>query len=396
MEKLILRSRSLVNAVDTEFIRNPGNQIKWDWRLTGILGARGAGKTTLFLQKLKSSFDQETSVYVTLDDIYFTENSLIDFIESFRSLGGKHFFIDEVHKYAGWARELKNAYDYFPDIHIFFTGSSAIEISRQEVDLSRRAIIYELPGLSFREYLKVKASLNFSSVSLQEIVEQHSTLATDLSGEFRPLQHFREYLKYGYYPFFLEDENYYLDRLEKTVRLVVDADLNFIEGYDPRNARKIYQLLYILATNVPFKPNVKKLSEKIGISRSTLVQYLHFLEKTRLISSLLQAGKSTSSLQKPDKIYLNNTNLAYALAPNSVNPGSLRETFFYNQLNMAHALSLPAKGDFLVDDTYTFEIGGKGKTQQQISGVENSYLAVDEIEVGLQQKIPLWLFGFLY
>jgi len=396
MEKLILRSRRLVDAVNTDFIRNPGNQIKWDWRLTGILGARGAGKTTLFLQKLKSSFDRETSVYVTLDDIYFTENSLIDFIESFRSLGGKYFFLDEVHKYPGWARELKNAYDYFPDIYIFFTGSSAVEISRQEVDLSRRAIIYELPGLSFREYLKLKTGLDFPPVNLQTILEQHSAIASDLSAEFKPLLYFKEYLKQGYYPFFLEDENYYLHRLEKTVRLVIDTDLNFIEGYDPRNARKIYQLLYILATNVPFKPNVKKLSEKIGISRQTIVQYFHYLEKTRLIVSLVQTGKSISNLQKPDKIYLNNTNLAYALAPEHVNPGTLRETFFLNQLSTAHSLSLPAAGDFLLDDAYTFEIGGRGKTLRQLKDVKNGFLAVDDIEIGFQHKIPLWLFGFLY
>ncbi|MFP4091748.1 MAG: ATP-binding protein [Cyclobacteriaceae bacterium] len=396
MEKLILRSRSLLNIVNTDYIRNPGNQIKWDWRLTGILGARGAGKTTLFLQQLKTRFDSSKSVYITLDDIYFTENSLIDFIESFRSQGGQYFFIDEVHKYPGWARELKNAYDYFPDIYLFFTGSSAIEISRQEVDLSRRAMMYELPGLSFREYLKLKEGLDYPILNLKEVLSRHTEIAADISAQLKPLLHFRKYLESGYYPFFLEDEAYYLPRLEKTVRLTIDVDLNFIEGYDPRNARKIYQLLYILATNVPFKPNIKKLSEKIGISRQTLIQYLHYLEKTRLIGSLIQTGKSISILQKPDKIYLNNTNLAYALSPSYVNEGTLRETFFLNQLSTAHTLSLPSAGDFLIDETFTFEIGGKRKTNEQIRHLPDAYVAADEIEIGFQQKIPLWLFGFLY
>ena len=362
----------------------------------GILGARGTGKTTLFLQQLATRFNPEEAVYITLDDIYFTDNRLIDFIEAFRNAGGKYFFIDEVHKYPTWARELKNAYDYYPELFIFFTGSSAIEILRQDVDLSRRAVVYELPGLSFREYLLMRHDLVWEPLTLQDIVQDHTSLALDVTSSFRPLKYFKDYLKTGYYPFFLENEKYYHERLERTIRLVIDTDLNFIEGYDPKNAQKIYQLLYILATNTPFKPNVTKLSEKIGISRATLVQYLHFLEKTRLINSLVSVGKSISTLQKPDKIYLNNTNLAHALAPEQIDVGSQRETFFLGQIKVNHPVSLPAHGDFYVDDQFTFEVGGKGKNRRQIAEVADSYVVADDLEVGYQNKIPLWLFGFLY
>ena len=396
MEKLLVRSQKLVAQVATSFIRNPGNKIAWDWRLTGILGARGTGKTTLFLQQLATRFNPEEAVYVTLDDIYFTDNRLIDFIEAFRNIGGKYFFVDEVHKYPTWARELKNAYDYYPELFIFFTGSSAIEILRQDVDLSRRAVVYELPGLSFREYLLMRHDLSWEPINLKDIVQEHTTLALDITSSFRPLRYFKDYLKMGYYPFFLENEKYYHERLERTIRLVIDTDLNFIEGYDPKNAQKIYQLLYILATNTPFKPNVTKLSEKIGISRATLVQYLHFLEKTRLINSLVSVGKSISTLQKPDKIYLNNTNLAHALAPEQIDVGSQRETFFLSQIKVNHPVSLPAHGDFYVDDQFTFEVGGKGKNRRQIAEVADSYVVADDLEVGHRNKIPLWLFGFLY
>ena len=390
------RSHRLVAQAATSFIRNPGNKITWDWRLTGILGARGTGKTTLFLQQLATRFSSEEAVYITLDDIYFTNNRLIDFIEAFRNVGGKYFFIDEVHKYPTWARELKNAYDYYPELFIFFTGSSAIEILRQDVDLSRRAVVYELPGLSFREYLLMRHNLSWEPLALEEITQEHAPLALEMTTSFRPFQYFKDYLDIGYYPFFLENEKYYHERLEKTIRLVIDTDLNFIDGYDPKNAQKIYQLLYILATNAPFKPNVTKLSEKIGISRATLVQYLHFLEKTRLINSLVSVGRSISTLQKPDKIYLNNTNLAHALAPEQIDVGSQRETFFLSQIKVDHPVSLPAHGDFYVDDQFTFEVGGKGKNRRRIAEVADSYVVADDLEVGHRNKIPLWLFGFLY
>lgn len=306
-------------------------------------------------------------------------------------------FLDEVHRYPDWAREIKNLHDTYKDLTIIFTGSSISDMLRQNADLSRRAVQYELPGLSYREYLLFTKNLEAPILTLPGLLSRHTQAAAGILDGFRPLMYFDEYLRNGYYPFFAENLNTYPIRLEQIVKMIIETDMRFIDGFDAANTRKIYQLLYILATNVPFKPNVSKLSAKIGIHRNTLVQYLHYLEKARLINSLSVAGKSTSTLQKPDKIFLENTNLHYTLAPENADRGTLRESFFLNQLrNAGHEVSLPAAGDFLVDGKFTFEIGGKGKSGAQLKGTRNSYVAADEMESGALNKIPLWLFGFLY
>ena len=288
-------------------------------------------------------------------------------------------------------------YDFYKDLKIVFTGSSIVDISRQNADLSRRAVQYELNGLSYREFLLFKGVANPAQVSLDYLLQNHQQIAADLSAQFKPLQHFKDYLRYGYYPFFIENIQTYPLKLEKVARLVIEDDLQFIAGFNPHHSRKIYQLLYILATNVPFKPNITKLSEKMGIARNVLTEYLYYLSHSRLINSLSGAGKSVSILQKPDKIFLENTNLQYALAPQQVDIGSLRESFFMNQLrNSKHEVSLPLKGDFFIDDTYTFEIGGKGKSGKQHAGTDQSFIVADDLEIGIGNKIPLWLFGFLY
>ncbi|MEM1328358.1 MAG: AAA family ATPase [Bacteroidota bacterium] len=397
MNKLKERSARLIENVDLSFQREAVHQIKWDWRLISLLGARGVGKTTLLLQRAKLSNHAEgEAIYITMDDIYFTNHLLSDFVDDFYKLGGKVLYIDEVHKYPGWAREIKNIYDFYPSLKVVFTGSSIIELLKQEVDLSRRALLYELQGLSFRAYLKVNGLLNYPIIPLKELLSNHQTLATEIVQQLQPLPHFGQYLQFGYYPFFLEGTNFYSDRLERTVRLVIENDLNFIPGYDPRNARKIYQLFYILASNVPFKPNITKLSEKIGVHRNTLTQYLHHLGRARLIHSLYPAGNSTSTLQKPEKIFLQNTNIAYAIVPEQINIGNLRETFLLSQLHAKHDVTLPKKGDFLIDYEYTIEVGGKGKSRKQLQGVSNAFIAADKLEIGSGDRIPLWLFGFLY
>ncbi len=381
-----------------KIVRSLSQKIDWNDRLIGVLGARGTGKTTLLLQKLKQEFGVSSeAIYISMDDIYFTENRLSTFAEQFRQQGGKMLFIDEVHKYPDWAREIKNLYDFYSDLRIVFTGSSAIDILRQNIDLSRRAIQYELTGLSYREYLHFTNTISLSSITLSDILSRHTQIAADLSSKFKPLAHFDDYLRIGHYPFFLENSNTYSIKLEQVIRLILETDLQFIEGFDPHNIRKIHQLLYILATNVPFKPNISKLSEKTGINRNTLVLYLHYLERARLINSLTASGKSTSTLQKPDKIFLENTNIQYALAPVSIDKGSLREAFFLNQMrNAGHDLSLHLQGDFFVDEKYTFEIGGKMKPQTQLKNIKDAYIASDDIEIGTANKIPLWLFGLLY
>ena len=398
MENLKIKSNLIVQQQTMDIVRPLSTNIDWSNRLISILGARGTGKTTLILQHIKANYGlSNEAMYITMDDIYFSGNQLSDFANLFRQSGGKILFIDEVHKYPNWAREIKNIYDFYKDLKIVFTGSSIINIERQNADLSRRAVQYELTGLSYREFLSFIGVANIDVISIDNLLENHVQIANELISKFKPLQYFHEYLKHGYYPFFLENLNTYHLRLEKVVRLIIEEDLQFIAGFNPHHSRKIYQLLYILSTNVPFKPNITNLSEKTGISRNMVVEYLYYLNNAKLINSFSAAGKSISTLQKPDKIFLENTNLSFALSPNNTEKGSLREAFFMNQIkNSAYEISLPLKGDFFVDDKFTFEIGGKGKSTKQLTGVEHAYLAVDDMEAGIGNKIPLWMFGLLY
>lgn len=398
MERIKLKSVFLREEMDTLHIRHLYHQIDWSDRLVGILGARGTGKTTLLLQRMKLAFpSDDTALYISLDDIYFASNTLMEVAETFRSRGGKILFIDEVHKYSGWAREIKNIYDTYNDISVVFTGSSVIDIYQQEADLSRRAIFYELAGLSFREYLRFADVYSGEVISLSDILSQHTQIAFKLSKHFKPIPYFEAYLDHGYYPFFKENIRTYFLRIEQVIRLIIETELRFVDGFDINNTNKVMQLLAILAENVPFKPNISKLSSKIGISRQTVTQYLHYLEKARLINMLNPAGASISILQKPEKVYLENPNLHRAISSSEANQGSRRESFLLNQLrNAKHEVSLPSAGDFLVDRKVTIEVGGKGKSRKQIAGVENAFIAADNLEIGIDEKIPLWLFGFLY
>lgn len=397
MENLKIKSNLIVQQQTLDIIRPLAKKIDWNDRLIGILGARGTGKTTLILQQLKSKYGlSNKALYITMDDIYFTANSLANFAVEFRQSGGKILFIDEVHKYPNWAAEIKNIYDFYKDLKIVFTGSSIIDISRQNVDLSRRAVQYELTGLSYREFLNFKGIINFDVLSLTDILNNHVEIANSIIGNFKPLQYLNDYFIHGYYPFFIENTATYHIRLEKVVRLIIEQDLQFIAGFNPHHSRKIYQLLYILSTNVPFKPNITNLSEKTGINRNMIVEYLHYLDSARLINSLTAAGKSISILQKPDKIFLENTNLLFAISPQNTDKGSLREAFFMNQLkNAGYEINAPLKGDFYVDNKYTFEIGGKNKSTKQLNDIADAFYAIDDIEAGIGNKIPLWLFGLL-
>lgn len=397
MDEIVQKSNILVQNQPVNFVRSLTTKIDWVDRLIGIVGARGTGKTTLLLQRLKQHYGLgQHALYVTLDDIYFTEHKLTEVAKEFLQYGGKAIFIDEVHSYPHWAKEIKNIYDTYPDLKIVFTGSSIINILNQNADLSRRAIQYELTGLSFREYLAFTGVQSLDSITLHDLLKNHIDIAAALSGKFKPLPLFKKYLREGYYPFFAENPRTYPIRIEQLTKLIIEHDLRFMEGFDLSNSRKIYQLLYILSTNVPFKPNVSKLSEKIGIHRNTLTQYIHYLDKARLINILSATGKSISTLQKPDKLFLENTNLNFALAPNNTDRGTLRESFFMNQLlNAKHKISLPPQADFFIDNKITVEIGGKDK-QAQPQQKSDFYIAADDLEIGAFNKIPLWLFGFLY
>lgn len=398
MEKLFQFSASRINLTDTSFKRYLWSKINWNSRLIAITGARGVGKTTLILQYIKEKLSERPDevIYVTMDDLYFSKNTLVDFTDEFVKKGGKYLFLDEIHKYKNWSQEIKNIYDYFADLKIVITGSSALDIYKGKADLSRRVILYKLQGLSFREFILLKYNHHFSVIGLDEILNYAPKKIPEILEKIKPLKLFEEYLKTGYYPFFMEGESEYQVRLKQTVNQILDSDLPSVEKIDFNAVHYLRKLISILAEIVPYKPNIVKLSQQVGISRETLMRYLYLLEKADLLMLLQTDINGIGKMNKPEKIYLNNSNLVNSLADIQFNQGTLRETFFFNQLKENHTINWSDKSDFYVDDKYTFEIGGKNKTRKQIAGIENSWVAADNIEYAQQNKIPLWLFGFLY
>jgi predicted AAA+ superfamily ATPase len=311
-------------------------------------------------------------------------------------MGGKYLFIDEVHKYGNWSQEIKNIYDSFSDLKVVFTGSSMLEIYKGNADLSRRAIHYTLNGLSFREFLLLEKGIEFPVITLKDLLDNHLTWASRVNEKIKPLPVFQQYLKEGYYPYYKEDSEIYGERLLHTVNVILDTDLPSVENIEIHTIKKIRQLLFILAQRVPFSPNIKELAALLEVSRKSLLNYLMFLEKAQLLHLLPQDVSGVRVLAKPEKIYLNNTNLAYALESQKPDIGNLRETFFFNQLKAVAEVRSAKKADFTVDGTYTFEVGGKNKGYEQMVGLDHAYLALDNLEYGFGNKIPLWLFGLLY
>lgn len=398
MEKLFQFSATRIRLVDLTFKRYMFNRINWDNRLIGITGARGVGKTTLLLQYIKENLADVPAevIYVNMDDLYFSKNTIVDFADEFAKRGGKHLFIDEVHKYKNWSQEIKNCYDYFPELRIVFTGSSALDIHKGEADLSRRAIVYSMQGMSFREFIELKYGHQFPVVQLEDILTNASVYISSVLEKIKPIKLFEEYLQFGYYPFFAEGETEFSIRLKQTVNHVLDNDLPSVENIDFNAVHYLRKLIAILAEIVPYKPNILKLSQQIGISRETLLRYLYLLEKADLLMLLQTDTFGINKMNKPEKVYLNNPNLIYTLTDTFANTGTSRETFFFNQLRVGHSVNWVEAGDFMIDGKTIFEIGGKNKTRKQIAGIENSYIAADNIEYAYQNKIPLWLFGFLY
>lgn len=386
-----------IQGTSLEFVRSLMNHITWEARLIGIRGARGVGKTTLLLQYIKKNLPlNEETLYVSLDNIWFAENKLTDLTDDFVKKGGKYLFLDEVHKYPNWAQELKNIYDDYPQLKIVFTGSSLLEILNARADLSRRAVIYNMQGLSYREYLNLMLKIDLPTLSLKQILSDHVTIAQELNTKIKPLQYFDSYLTNGYYPFFQETPGLYFQRLEEVINLILEIELPLLRKVDIAYVNKLKQLLQIIAQSAPFMPNISKLSERIRINRNTLITYLYFLQEAHIIKNLYKDAKGITQLQKPDKIFLENTNLQYAFAPDNANFGNIRETFFVNQVAYNHLAEYTKQGDIKIDRLSTFEIGGAKKSNKQIENVENSYIAADAIEYGSANKIPLWLFGFLY
>jgi predicted AAA+ superfamily ATPase len=395
MEKIAEKSAKKINNVSVAFKRYLYAEINRTNRLIAIKGARGTGKTTLLLQ-LAKDYKYDEVLYVALDDLFFSENSLYGLAEKFVKIGGKLMLIDEVHKYPNWSRELKLIYDDFLSLKVIFTSSSILDINKGESDLSRRAVTYHLAELSFREYLLLYEKIELPVLNLQEILKNHASISQQFLEHFTPLKHFSKYLKIGNYPYFENNEEEYYQKLRNTVNLILEVDLQSTENLDFHTLAKLKRLLFVIASNVPFTPNIQKISDTIQLNRNALIRALQLLNKAALIRAIYKQTRSISLLNKPDKIWLHNTNLMFAISGEHVETGTVRETFFMQNLAHNHLLSLPDKGDVLVDNTYLFEIGGKSKTKKQIGHVENAFTVNDDIEIGFQNSIPLWLFGFLY
>ena len=370
-------------------------EINHNDKLIGLVGARGVGKTTYILQYLESlETPLHKKLYISADSFEVLDSSLLEIAKTFSALGGEVLAIDEIHKYKNFERELKQIYDML-DLKIIFSGSSAIELEHAKADLSRRAVMYRMNGLSYREFLEVKLGIGLQSYALEEILANHLEIGYAIKKELKPLEHWQEYLNYGFYPFYFQEQSTYSIKLKETINTVIETDIPSIFTIKYENIINLKKLVKLICQSEPFKINIKELSAKIGTDRDTLYLYMDYLHRGKILNILRSKSKGDNIFLKPDKIYLNNPNLNHAYCKES-KIGTVRESFFANQLQLEHDVSIPSKGDFLIDEQYTFEIGGKNKSFKQIKDMPNSFVVADDIEVGFGNKIPLWLFGFLY
>lgn len=398
MEPLFSYHNNLIGQTSEDFQRFLHKKINWNQRMIAIKGPRGTGKTTLMLQQIKFGLKNSIeALYATVDHPWFYSHSLLETAEEFVKQGGKWLFLDEVHKYPFWSRELKTIYDGNPKLKIVFSASSALDIYRGEADLSRRVIHYDLPGMSFREYLELEHGLIFPQYGFEHILQNHREMSAQILEKIHPLPFFKEYLERGYYPYTRESEKYeYLIKIGQTINAVIESDLATIEGYAAGSAIKLKKLMGVIAESVPFHPNISAISRKLEISRDSVYLYLNHLKNAKMLNFLSARGKGGSTLQKPDKIFLENSNLSYALS-GTPDVGNLRETFLLGQLeNVGLEVTLPGRGDFCVDGKTILEVGGKSKTKKQVENLANAYIVQDGIEVGHRNKIPIWLFGLMY
>lgn len=389
MDSLYERQQVLLGHTNLSFKRYMYDKIPWNSRMTGLVGPRGVGKTTMLLQYIKEN-DDKTILYVSADDIYFSRHRLTDLADAFYKNAGKQLFIDEIHKYKDWSIELKNIYDFYPDLKVFFTGSSILDIRKGMADLSRRALMYSMPGFSFREYLKFEHHIDVKVHSFEDIINNNISLLNEIK---HPLPLFRTYLEQGYYPMAVE-ENLGI-RLGQILNITLETDIPQFANLSVTTARKLKRLLLVIAESVPFKPNFVSLAAKLEISRNSLEEYMSFMEDAGLIARLRDQSTGIIGLGKVDKVYLDNTNLVYYLSEKEPEIGNIRETFFLNQMRVNNAVVSSAVADFKID-RYTFEVGGKNKTQEQIKNTPNAFIVKDDIEYGYKNSIPLWAFGLNY
>jgi predicted AAA+ superfamily ATPase len=390
MESLIKSFKDLLSLIPLDFKRYLYSEIVWGDRMIGIVGPRGVGKTTMLLQYIKENLDTNDTLYVQADDIYFANHTLLELAEEFSKNRGKYLFIDEIHKYPSWSQSLKSIYDYFPQMKIVFTGSSILDILKGSADLSRRALLYKLQGLSFREYLFFFHNISVETYSLQDILEHK----TDNFPVRHPLPLFKEYLQRGYYPFGIND-SMFLHRLNQVIIQTLEVDIPIYANMNVVTGKKLGKLLKIISQSVPFKPNFTKIAGMLEASRNNINDYCYYMELAGLIMQLRDMGEGIGQLGKVDKVYLDNTNLIFALAEQHQEIGNIRETVFFNQMRVKNEVFRSEKADFNIQNM-TFEVGGKSKNQEQIKNLKNAYIVKDDIEYGYQNIVPLWAFGLNY
>lgn len=384
-----------LSELDSRFDRHL--PIDWNDRLIGLSGARGVGKTTFLLNHIKNKLPQDAqAIYVSLDDIYFSSHKLVDFAGDWLKRGGTHIFLDEVHKYPNWSQELKNIYDRYKKLKVVFTGSSLLHIHSGEADLSRRAVVYKMNGLSFREFVQIETGKKFKPYTLNEILTNHEAIARDIVSQIHPLAYFDKYLEFGYYPFYLESKVSYHQKLMSTITLMLEVDLPYMRHVEVKYIHKLKKLIHFIAHAVPFQPNVSKLAGDIEVARNTVMLYLNYLEDAKIINLLHSKSSSDAYLAKPEKVFLHHPNMVYAINRSGIDVGAIRECFFLNQVSNVYQVKSSPVSDFLVENQFTFEVGGKNKTKKQIKNTAESYVAADNIEFGNSNTIPLWMFGFLY
>ncbi len=404
MDILFSTSDRLFRSIDTRFQRSLMDRIDWSQRMIEIRGSRGVGKTTLMLQRAGMLHQQGVKVlYASLDTPYFFNNSIVDLAEYLNNYGITHLFLDEVHRYpskhkqSDWSLEIKNVYDTYPGLNVVYSGSSILQLYKGKGDLSGRKAGYLMSGLSFREYLALQGIAHFDPVGLPRIFSEHENLARSVTEQMKPIPHFRDYLAHGYYPFYSGDIEIYQSRLRDIVSLIIDTDLPYVASISANAREQLKRMLGAVSITVPHVPNLSRLAVMMHITdHRTMLKYLHLLEEAALVTMLRSDAKGNKILQKPDKIYVNNTNLSRALGLSESHAGTERETFFLSQLSVTGQVRYPKDGDFLVDNEVVFEIGGKQKSSRQLRNHKLAYIAADDIEIGFASKIPLWLFGFLY
>lgn len=397
MEILKNRFRIALANVRTDIHRFLYSEIDWTQPLIGIKGPRGVGKSTIMLQRIKDTDpDGKFSFYISLDNLWFAEHSLIDLAESLVKEGVSHLYIDEVHRMPGWERQVKNLYDSYPELHVVFSSSSLLIIDHSIGDLSRRVSMYSLPGLSFREFLMFEGKDAPQRLELPDILYLHETIAPSISSGLDVLPAFRKYMERGFYPFYRSMKaNDYFCRLEQTVATVIDSDIPAVETkIDYETLIKAKRLVGIIAGTLPFIPNISTLAGNMGTNRAQILKLLDLLDRAGIIRQVFNAVNSPKSLAKPQKILLDNSTLMYALGTPQIE--AARESMFASFLGVSHHVGFAKDGDFIIDGRYLFEIGGKGKGFAQIRNIPDSFVAADDIEFGFGNKIPLWLFGFLY